>query len=99
MKLADILIRPILSEKSNAMQEKRGVYSFRVDRKANKLEIKKAVESFYGVNVADVRTMVVPSKSKSRMTKAGILSGRKPGYKKALVVLAEGESIDLYSNI
>lgn len=99
MKLADILIRPILSEKSNALQEKRGVYSFRVDRKANKLEIKKAVESFYGVNVADVRTMVVPSKSKSRMTKAGILSGRKPGYKKALVVLAEGESIDLYSNI
>jgi large subunit ribosomal protein L23 len=99
MRLADILIRPILSEKSNALQEKRGIYSFRVDRKANKLEIKKAVETFYGVNVADVRTMVVPSKSKSRMTKAGILSGRKPGFKKALVVLAEGESIDLYSNI
>ena len=99
MRLADILVKPILSEKSNSLQEKRGVYSFRVDRKANKLEIKKAVESFYGVNVAEVRTMVVPSKSKSRMTKAGVLSGRKPGYKKALVVLAEGESIDLYSNI
>jgi large subunit ribosomal protein L23 len=99
MRLADILIKPILSEKSNSLQEKRGVYSFRVDRKANKLEIKKAVESFYGVNVAEVRTMVVPSKSKSRMTKAGVLSGRKPGYKKALVVLAEGESMDLYSNI
>jgi len=99
MRLADILIKPILSEKSNSLQEKRGVYSFRVDRKANKLEIKKAVESFYGVNVAEVRTMVVPSKSKSRMTKAGVLSGRKPGYKNALVVLAEGESIDLYSNI
>jgi large subunit ribosomal protein L23 len=99
MRLADILIKPILSEKSNSLQEKRGVYSFRVDRKANKLEIKKAVETFYGVNVSEVRTMVVPSKSKSRMTKAGVISGRKPGYKKALVVLAEGESIDLYSNI
>ena len=99
MKLADILIKPILSEKSNALQEQRGVYSFRVDRKANKLEIKKAVETFYGVNVAEVRTLTAPSKSKSRMTKAGVISGRKPGYKKALVKLAEGESIDLYSNI
>jgi large subunit ribosomal protein L23 len=99
MKTADILIRPILSEKSNRMQEKSGIYSFRVARKANKLEIKKAVETFYGVTVADVRTVVVPAKSKSRMTKAGIISGRKPGYKKALVTLAEGEAIDLYSAV
>ena len=99
MKLAEVLEKPILSEKSNAMQEKRGIYSFRVARKANKLEIKRAVEAFYGVNVADVRTLVVPSKSKARMTKAGVISGRKPGYKKALVTLAEGETIDLYSNI
>lgn len=99
MKLADILIKPILSEKSNQMQEKRGIYSFRVARKANKLEIKRAVESFYGVNVAEVRTAVVPAKSKSRMTKAGVISGRKPGYKKAMVTLAEGESIDLYSAV
>ena len=99
MKTADILIRPILSEKSNRMQEKSGIYSFRVARKATKLEIKKAVETFYGVTVADVRTVVVPAKSKSRMTKAGIISGRKPGYKKALVTLAEGEAIDLYSAV
>jgi large subunit ribosomal protein L23 len=99
MKTADILIRPILSEKSNRMQEKSGIYSFRVARKANKLEIKKAVEAFYSVNVADVRTVVVPAKSKSRMTKAGVISGRKPGYKKALVTLAEGETIDLYSAV
>jgi large subunit ribosomal protein L23 len=57
------------------------------------------VEDFYGVNVADVRTLVVPSKAKSRMTKSGVISGRKPGYKKALVTLAQGESIDLYANI
>jgi large subunit ribosomal protein L23 len=99
MKLADILIKPVLSEKSNLMQEKRGIYTFRVARKANKLEIKRAVESFYGVNVAEVRTVVVPSKSKSRMTKAGVISGRKPGYKKAMVTLAEGETIDLYSAV
>jgi large subunit ribosomal protein L23 len=99
MKLAEVLIKPILSEKANQLQEKRSIYSFRVARKANKLEIKKAVEDFYGVNVADVRTLVVPSKAKSRMTKSGVISGRKPGYKKALVILAEGESIDLYANI
>ena len=99
MKLAEILIKPILSEKANKLQEKRTIYSFRVARKANKLEIKKAVEEFYGVNVADVHTMVVPSKAKSRMTKSGVINGRKPGYKKALVTLAEGETIDLYANL
>ena len=99
MRLAEILIKPILSEKSNQMQEKRGIYSFKVARKANKLEIKKAVESFYGVTVAEVRTLVVPSKSKSRMTKSGVISGRKPGYKKALVTVAEGETIDLYATL
>jgi large subunit ribosomal protein L23 len=99
MKLAEVLIKPILSEKANQLQEKRSIYSFRVARKANKLEIKKAVEDFYGVNVADVRTLVVPAKAKSRMTKSGIINGRKPGYKKALVILAEGESIDLYANL
>ncbi|MFY7792898.1 MAG: 50S ribosomal protein L23 [Chitinophagaceae bacterium] len=99
MRLAEILIKPILSEKSNQMQEKRGIYSFKVARKANKLEIKKAVESFYGVNVAEVRTLVVPSKSKSRMTKSGVISGRKPGYKKALVTVAAGETIDLYATL
>lgn len=63
------------------------------------MEIKNAVESFYGVTVEDVRTIVVPGKNKSRFTKAGFVQGRKPAYKKALVVVAEGETIDLYSNI
>jgi large subunit ribosomal protein L23 len=70
-----------------------------VDRKANKLEIKKAVEAFYGVTIIDVNTIIVPAKHKTRSTKAGIVEGRKPAYKKALVTLAEGETIDLYSNI
>ena len=99
MQLSEILIKPILSEKANAQQEKLRRYAFRVARKANKLEIKKAVESFYGVNVTAVNTTVVPGKNKSRFTKAGVISGRKPSYKKAFITVAEGESIDLYSNI
>jgi large subunit ribosomal protein L23 len=99
MKFSDVLIKPILTEKANAQQEKLRRYAFKVSRKANKLEIKKAVEGFYGVTVIDVNTTVVPGKTKSRSTKAGMVQGRKPAYKKALVTVAEGESIDLYANI
>ena len=99
MKLADVLVKPILSEKANQLSEKSRVYSFKVARFANKLEIKKAVEDFYGVTVEDVRTAVAPAKSKSRMTKAGVISGRKPSYKKAFVTVGEGDTIDLYSTI
>jgi len=99
MKLSEILVKPILSEKANAQQEKLRRYAFRVSRKANKLEIKKAIESFYGVTVVNVNTAVVPGKYKSRNTKSGVISGRKPGYKKAFVTVAEGENIDLYSSI
>jgi large subunit ribosomal protein L23 len=99
MRPADVLIKPILTEKANAQQEKLRRYAFKVDRKANKLEIKKAVETFYGVTIIDVNTIIVPAKHKTRSTKAGIVEGRKPAYKKALVTLAEGETIDLYSNI
>jgi large subunit ribosomal protein L23 len=99
MKLTEVLVKPILTEKANAQQEKLRRYAFRVDRKANKLEIKKAVEEFYGVNVIDVNTAVVPGKNKTRYTKAGFIQGMKGAYKKALVTVAEGETIDLYSNI
>ncbi len=99
MKLSDVLVKPILTEKANAQQEKLRRYAFRVDRRANKLEIKKAVEDFYGVNVVDVNTVVVPGKNKTRFTKAGYVQGRKPSFKKALVTVAEGETIDLYASI
>lgn len=99
MKLSDVLIKPILSEKANGQQEKLRRYAFRVAKEANKLEIKKAVESFYGVTVTDVNTVVVPGKNKTRYTKAGFIKGRKPSYKKAMVTVAEGEAIDLYANI
>jgi len=97
MKLADILVRPVITEKVNSQIEKNSRYTFEVGKAANKLEIKKAVEEFYGVKVKDVNTIVVPAKSKTRYTKAGYLSGRKPSYKKAVVTLAEGDSIDLFS--
>jgi large subunit ribosomal protein L23 len=74
-------------------------YTFIVDRKANKLEIKKAVELFYGVQVENVNTSVMPSKLKAKFTKAGLIVGRKPAKKKALVTVAEGETIDLYGTI
>lgn len=66
MKVTEILIKPILTEKANAQQESLRRYAFKVNRRANKLEIKNAVEQFYGVNVLEVNTLVVPGKSKTR---------------------------------
>jgi large subunit ribosomal protein L23 len=97
MKLADVLVRPVITEKVNNQIERSGRYSFVVDKKANKLEIKQAVEEFYGVKVTDVNTSVVPGKLKSRFTKAGFIQGQKSSYKKAVVTLSEGDSIDLFS--
>lgn len=99
MKPSEILIKPILTEKANAQQEKLHRYAFKVAKKSNKLEIKKAIETFYGVTVTSVNTVVVPAKNKTRYTKAGFIQGRKSGYKKAYVTVATGEEIDLYANI
>ena len=99
MRLSEVLIKPILTEKANGQQDKLRRYAFKVARQANKLEIKKAVEQFYGVQVKDVNTAVLPGKAKSRYTKSGFLNGRKPAKKKAFVTVAEGETIDLYANI
>jgi large subunit ribosomal protein L23 len=97
MKLSQVLIRPVITEKVNLQMERSGRYTFVVGHQANKLEIKKAVEEFYGVKVAEVNTIVVPAKNKTRYTKAGLLSGRKSSYKKAVVTLSEGETIDLFT--
>jgi large subunit ribosomal protein L23 len=94
---SQVLIKPVLSEKANKQAEKANRYTFVVDRKANKLEIKKAVESFYGVQVENVNTSVVPSKLKSKYTKAGYVVGRKPAKKKATVQVAAGETIDIFN--
>ncbi len=93
-----ILKRPLVTEKVSALNEK-GKYGFIVSMEANKVEIKNAVEKQYGVNVEAVNTMRVMGKRKSRYTKAGVLAGNKPSYKKAIVTLASGEVIDFYNNI
>ena len=93
-----ILKKPLVTEKVSALNEK-GKYGFIVDADANKVEIRKAVEKQYGVNVEKVNTMNVMGKFKTRYTKAGVLAGRRPNYKKAIVTLAEGEVIDFYSNV
>ncbi len=99
MRLAEVLVKPILTEKANAQQDKLRRYAFKVARKANKLEIKKAIEEFYGVTVTDVNTSVVPGKSKTRYTKAGFVKGQKPAFKKAMVTVAEGETLDIYGSV
>ena len=93
-----ILKKPLVTEKVSALNEK-GKYGFVVEATANKVEIKSAVEKQYGVNVEKVNTMNIMGKKKTRYTKAGVLSGRKPSYKKAIVTLASGEVIDFYSNV
>ncbi|MGV3508806.1 MAG: 50S ribosomal protein L23 [Sphingobacteriaceae bacterium] len=95
----EILKKPILTEKASALTEKLNRYSFKVDHRANKLQIKSAIEQMYGVNIVAINTMVVSGKSKNRQTKAGLVSGRTPKYKKAIVTMKEGEVIDFYSNI
>jgi large subunit ribosomal protein L23 len=95
----DILIKPIATEKLTAQGETLNRYGFYVDKRANKIQIKKAVEEMYSVNVTDVNTMNYSGKKKTRYTKTGLTVGRTNSYKKALVTLAEGEKIDFYSNI
>ncbi len=94
-----ILVKPIVSEKSEKLTSKLNRYTFIVDKKANKLEIKKAVETMYGITVIDVNTTIAPAKLKVRNTKSGIVRGRVSAYKKAFVTLAEGEELDIYGNI
>ncbi|GGC61865.1 50S ribosomal protein L23 [Pedobacter quisquiliarum] len=95
----EFLKKPILTEKASALTEKSNRFTFKVEHKANKLQIKAAVEKMYGVNVVAINTMVVNGKLKSRNTKGGLVSGRSPKYKKAVVTLKDGETIDYYSNI
>lgn len=94
-----ILIKPIITEKATADSELRNCYSFEVDTKANKLEIKQAVESAYGVSVEKVRTVNVRPDRKTRYTRSGVQHGKTSAVKKAYVQLAEGEMIDLYANM
>lgn len=93
-----LLHSPLVTEKVSALNE-RGVYGLIVDKRANKVEIKKEVEKRYGVTVKHVNTMRYAAQKKRRYTKSGVTQGKQPAYKKALVTLEAGETIDFYSNI
>lgn len=94
-----ILIKPIITEKATEQSEVRNQFSFVVNRNANKIEIKDAIEAAYGVSITKVRTINVRADRKSRYTKTGVITGKTSAVKKALVQVAEGETIDLYSNL
>ena len=93
------IVKPLITEKMNAISEKSNRFGFIVHPEANKLQIKAEVEALYNVTVVDVNTMRYDGKNKSRYTKAGLLQGRTNAYKKAIVTVKEGDTIDFYSNI
>ena len=94
-----IIVKPLVTEKMTAITEKLNRFGFVVRPEANKLEIKKEVEALYNVTVVEVNTMRYSGKNKSRYTRSGIINGRTNAYKKAIVTLKEGDTIDFYSNI
>lgn len=94
-----ILIKPIITEKATKDAEENNIFGFVVNPKANKVEIKKVVEATYGVSVTSVRTMNVRPDRKTRHTKTGVQTGKTNAYKKAIVQVAEGDTIDFYNNI
>ena len=94
-----IIIKPLVTEKMTSISEKSNRFGFIVRPNANKLEIKSEIEALYNVSVVAVNTINYDGKNKSRYTKSGLINGRSNAYKKAVVTLKEGETIDFYSNI
>jgi large subunit ribosomal protein L23 len=91
----EVILRPVVTEASAMLQEERQTYTFIVAKDSNKIEIKSAVQELFNVTVADVRTAIYPGK----VRRVGRSTGRKSGYKKALVKLVEGDSIDVYEGV
>ena len=97
--MREVLKKPLITEKYNDLAEKLGHYAFMVNRKASKTDIREEIEKVYGVKVKDVRTMIYGGTKKSRYTKKGFVEGRTASYKKAIVTLQDGDTIDFYSNL
>lgn len=97
--MKQILIKPLVTEKMSAQTDKLGKYGFIVNVDANKIEITQAIEKAYGVKVEKINTLRYDGKRKFRYTTKGIIEGRAPGYKKAIVSLAAGDTIDFYANV
>ena len=95
----NILQKPVITEKMSKKTDALNQYGFIVEKTADKLQIKKAVEEKYNVTVTSVNTIRYAGKSKSRYTKSGVITGKTNSFKKAIVSLKEGDQIDFYSNI
>ena len=95
MNLHQIIRKPLVTEKSNIGREERNVVTLAVDPRANKHEVKRAVQELFGVDVLEVRTMRMPSKTR----RVGRYMGRKPQWKKAIVRLAEGQKIEFFEGV
>jgi large subunit ribosomal protein L23 len=93
-----ILIKPVITEKSSKLSDKANTFTFVVNKNANKIEIRKAVEDMFKVSVANVNTAIMPGKPKSRSTKTTIVRGTKSAYKKAFVTLTPGETINIFGS-
>jgi large subunit ribosomal protein L23 len=96
--MTGIVYRPLVTEKLTTLQEK-GIYSFAVDPRANKIEIARAIAKKFSVTVVSVRTMNIKGKTKTQMTRRGRFQGKTSHYKKAIVTLKEGDKINLYENV
>lgn len=94
-----VIIRPVITEKAESLTEKRNQYTFVVEKSANKIQIKKEIEELYKVNVTDVNTIRMPGKIKVKGTRSGYQVGRKPSFKKAIITVESGETIDIYKNV
>ena len=95
----NILFKPIITEKASKISERLNQYTFLVDKRSNKIQIKKSVEETYDVKVDKVSTLNYGSERKKRYTKNGIQNGKSNSTKKAIVKLAEGDKIDFYDNL
>jgi large subunit ribosomal protein L23 len=95
----NILLRPVITEKATADSELKNRFTFLVDTNANKVQIKNAVESTYGVSVDKVRTMRYGAERKTRFTKTGLQKGKSATTKKAIVQVSEGDTIDFYNKL
>ncbi|HTP12900.1 MAG TPA: 50S ribosomal protein L23 [Bacteroidota bacterium] len=96
--MADILVRPILTEKISKLQENRQ-YAFEVPVAANKIDIERAVQKKFRVTVTSVRTQRVRGKEKVQLTRRGRFGGKTRSWKKALVTLKQGDKIDFFENV
>ena len=98
MKKRQILIRPLYTEKISRLQESENKYAFEVAREANKIEIRKEIENKFDVKITSIKTMIVYGKMRQQLTRAGRFYGRRPDWKKAIVTLAKGDTLDLFEN-